>query len=510
MHKSQMTSILNQFPPPPRPGNVTVFEKDGQIIDLPETVTVPVTVAAVEKEYPEVILHNESTNRINLHYENAQLAFLSSEQTLWKRLLNAWYSDGLLNMLEEMAEIKDEAPKWLSSTCKAILSTVEVARSLGSSLFAQSSLSDEEILSTYMHVNNWHKSPIQAIAWHPHVSKVAVALHDDSVRIFYAGNNLCPILKHKLQKQVADLSWQPLSASVLAVACKTCVLIWHVDPTSLAVRPSSGTVQVLHCSSKIPVTSLAWSPDGSHLVSASPKHNCITIWDVPKEKGVALKRSTGGGVSLLSYSPDGSKLFTGTPSKMFRVWETKQWQWENWSNLTGPCTAACWSPGGSVLIFAMDGESALYAVRFTVDGESQGVSAVSTSVLLADVSQVSFASQGGINIRVGGQVKSIVWDETGERLAVMFQSNESESHQCVAVFKSTVHPVMELLPGGFIKGRSGEWAQHIAFQPNFSKGALLSIVWSSGRIGYVPMYFIPAQKIHHQSTVPFGLGFLMD
>jgi len=30
--------------------------------------------------------------------------------------------------------------------------------------------------------------------------------------------------------------YRPQSASVLAVACQSCVLIWHVEPTSLATR----------------------------------------------------------------------------------------------------------------------------------------------------------------------------------------------------------------------------------------------------------------------------------
>ncbi|KAK7009974.1 aladin [Biomphalaria glabrata] len=495
---SALKSILHQFPPPPQHGHMTALEKDGQMMDFPDTLPAPSLI-----DYPEIVLSKESINRTNLRYEKAQLAFLSTGQASWKRFINTGFSEGLFKMMEEITEANDEVPPWISSTCKVIVSLVEAAKTLSMSFFAQSFITDEEIFLKYMHVNNWLKSPIQSIAWHPHVAKAAVALRDDSVHIYYSGNSLSPILKHKLQKQVADLAWQPLSASVLAVACKTCVLVWHVEPTSLAVRPSASTAQVLHCTSQSPVTSLAWSPDGSLLISASPKHNSIIIWDVPKENGVVQKQSTGRGVSFLSYSPDGTKLFTATPSKMFRVWSTKHWQWENWSNLIGPCTASSWSPDGSVLVFAMEGDSALYAVRFPVGGDGDGVSAVSLSVLLADVSPVNYSMHDGSIVRAGGQVKSIVWDGTGERLAVMFETNETGSDQFVAVFKTTIHPLMELLPGGFVKGKSGESAVHIAFMPNCSKGALLSVVWSSGRVGYVPMFFIPAQKIHHRSSANF-------
>ncbi|CAL1547300.1 unnamed protein product [Lymnaea stagnalis] len=496
-----MSSILLQFPPAPRRSHMTIFEQDGQMKDIPESVLGPVVTTP---EYPEIFVQTESASHLNVRYESAQLAFLSHNQASWKRPLHAWYNGGLLNMFEELSQAKPEVPGWLSSTCKAALSVLELLKSLRVTLFSQPALSNEELLLKYSHVSDWHKSPVQAITWHPHVIKVAIALRDDSVHIYYSGTSLQPILKHKLQKQVTDLAWQPLSSSVLAVACQTCILIWNVEPTSLAVRPSASTVQILQYSSHSPVTSLSWSPFGDHLISACPKQASILVWDVPKETYVSLKRSGGGGISYLSYSPDGSKLFTASTSPIFRVWESKNWNWENWANLSGHCTTACWSPDSTVLIFAMEKEPSLFGVRFVESGRGNALSAVNTSVLLADVSQVSLSSGLSEDVRVGGQVKSIVWDETGERVAVMFQPNDLGNNHLVAVFKSTIHPVLELVPGGFVKGRSGESAHHIAFLPGFQNGALLSIVWSSGRVGYVPMFFLPAQQIQHYNTIGFG------
>ena len=50
---------------------------------------------------------------------------------------------------------------------------------------------------------------VRFFAWHPHTVKYAVALHDDSIKVFTAGrNNIMPILKHKLQKGVSQLAWK--------------------------------------------------------------------------------------------------------------------------------------------------------------------------------------------------------------------------------------------------------------------------------------------------------------
>jgi len=360
-------------------------------------------------------------------------------------------------------------------------------------------LSKEEILKKYSQISNCSKSPVKALAWHPHVTKLAVGLRDDSVHVYSAGNSLNPILKHKLQKHVTDLAWKPLSGSVLAVACESCILIWHVEPTSLAVRPSSSSVQILQSPSHSPVTSLAWSPHSSHLVSASPSDNSILVWYVPTETCTQVRKWRGAGITHLTYSPDGTKLLTATTAPLFRVWETHHWQYEAWSQLTGRLAASCWSPDGRVLLFAMEGDSGVYAIRYSEAGDN--VSTADKSILLADVSQVSVCpdSLGG-DVKTGGAIKSIIWDQTGERVAVMFQPDELGNNFLVAVFKATIHPILELLPSGFVKGKAGESAHHIAFQPSFTNGALLSVVWSSGRVGYIPMLFVPLQDLQHRHT----------
>lgn len=52
------------------------------------------------------------------------------------------------------------------------------------------------------------RSPVKAFAWHPHTLKFAYALGDDSIKVHSGTSDLVPTLKHKLQKNVADLAWQ--------------------------------------------------------------------------------------------------------------------------------------------------------------------------------------------------------------------------------------------------------------------------------------------------------------
>ena len=77
----------------------------------------------------------------------------------------------------------------------------------------------------------------------------------------------------------------------------------------------------------MPVTSLAWSPDGRYLAASSSEGNWIHIWDVQKRSLAGkFQRSSFGTQHDLSFSPDG-RFFAvcdglgGT----FNIYDTKEW-----------------------------------------------------------------------------------------------------------------------------------------------------------------------------------------
>ncbi|KFQ86060.1 Aladin, partial [Phoenicopterus ruber ruber] len=226
-----------------------------------------------------------------------------------------------------------------------------------------------------------------------------------------SGSATIPSLKHRLQRNVAAMAWKPLCASILAVACQSCVLV-----------PSSGCAQVLSYPGHGPVTSLAWAPSGELLLSASPVDTALLVWDVSTENCVQLQWFGGGGVTYLAWSPDGSKVLAATPSAVFRVWEAQMWTCERWPTIKGRCQTGCWSPDGSRLLFTVLGESVIYSLSFSeYRGEMQGqVGGSKTASIVADLSETTFDTLYGEE-RIGGEVHSMVWDPTGERLAVIIR-----------------------------------------------------------------------------------------
>ncbi|XP_064408544.1 aladin isoform X1 [Latimeria chalumnae] len=487
---------LSLFPPPMPQGYVTLYELNNELVAASSYETLHRGYQGQGPDLPPVFIRKESLKAHTRLEHSTKAAFIHHQETVWKRSANAWQDAGLSGLLDELTKAPEEVPKWLQTISCFAQAVFRWVSSLHGSLFPHLTLSNEDMIARFSQAIDWAGCPLRAFAWHPHTDKFAVALLDDSIRVYNAKSETIPTLKHRLQKNVAVLAWKPLCASMLAVGCQSCVLVWHVDPSSLSTRPSSGCAQVLSHPGHSPVSSLAWFPTGEKLLSASPVDTAMLVWDVSTENCVPLQRVGGGGVTFLSWSPDGGRVLATTPSAVFRIWETRLWTCERWPTLKGRCQTGCWNPDGSRLLFTVLGESVIYSLVFSgTSGELQGhVGGSKTACIVADLSDATF-EVGDKEVRIGGEVQSMAWDPSGERLAVLLKGAPDipESQTIIAVFKTRNSPIFELLPCGFIQGECNTHPQLISFHPNFSKGALLTVCWSSGRVTHIPFYFVMTQ-----------------
>ncbi|CAI5765387.1 aladin isoform X1 [Podarcis lilfordi] len=506
---------LALFPPPPPPGDITLYEFNNALVSGRSFEKLPLSFQGQLEDLPVLTIPKETLKAHSRQEHSTKPAFIHHRESLWKRCINAWRDVGIAGVLEELAYAEedgdldqemDELPwtdsakelalRWMKAGSRYTLALCCWVSSLHGSFFPHLSLQSEDMIAQFSQAVDWAGCSIRAFAWHPHTSKFAVALLDDSIRVYNASSATIPILKHRLQRNVASVAWKPLCASILAVACHSCVLVWHLDPTSLSTRPSSGCAQVLSHPGHSPVSSLAWAPSGGLLLSASPVDTAMLVWDVSTENCIQLQWFGGGGVTYLAWSPDGSKVLAATPSAVFRVWEVQMWTCEKWPTIKGPCRTGCWSPDGSRLLFTVQGESVIYSLSFLeYSGEQQGqVGGSKTASIVADLSETTFETLYGEE-RIGGEILSMVWDPSGERLAVVIRGNRDapDCRVIVAVFRTRNSPVFELLPCGFLQGEDGAQPQLVAFHPCFKKGALLTVCWSTGKVSHIPFFFVVAQ-----------------
>jgi len=70
----------------------------------------------------------------------------------------------------------------------------------------------------------------------------------------------------------------------------------------------------------LPATAIAFSPDGSHLVTASFEGD-TRVWDTGTGHEVARLRGHTAPVTAMAYSPDGEQLATGAANGAIRLWD---------------------------------------------------------------------------------------------------------------------------------------------------------------------------------------------
>jgi WD40 repeat protein len=73
------------------------------------------------------------------------------------------------------------------------------------------------------------------------------------------------------------------------------------------------------------VTSAAFSPDGSRIVTAS-WDNTARIWDAATAKEIAVLRGHDSLVHSAAFSPDGSRIVTASDDTTARIWDTHHLQ----------------------------------------------------------------------------------------------------------------------------------------------------------------------------------------
>jgi WD40 repeat protein len=83
-----------------------------------------------------------------------------------------------------------------------------------------------------------------------------------------------------------------------------------------------------------PVHCLSFSPDGATLAvgewdTRKPEavlhlyQGCFRLWDFPTSRVFRVLRGHAHGVSALAYSPDGKTLATGDPKGVIRIWPVR-------------------------------------------------------------------------------------------------------------------------------------------------------------------------------------------
>jgi WD40 repeat protein/tRNA A-37 threonylcarbamoyl transferase component Bud32 len=100
------------------------------------------------------------------------------------------------------------------------------------------------------------------------------------------------------------------------------------------------------------VTSVAFSPDGTRIVSGSDDKT-LKLWDVTKGKQTISLGGHAGPVWSVAFSPDGKWIASGSWDKTLRVWDAATGkQSRQLEGHMGGVTSIAWSPDGKQIVSA--------------------------------------------------------------------------------------------------------------------------------------------------------------
>ena len=79
------------------------------------------------------------------------------------------------------------------------------------------------------------------------------------------------------------------------------------------------------CSIKLAVTAVAWSADGTRVVTASADKTA-RVWDARTGQAVGAPLQHQGVVQAVAFSADGTRVVTASDDKTARVWDARTGQ----------------------------------------------------------------------------------------------------------------------------------------------------------------------------------------
>ncbi|AYD89128.1 hypothetical protein D5R93_01985 [Actinomyces lilanjuaniae] len=142
-------------------------------------------------------------------------------------------------------------------------------------------------------------------------------------------------------------------------------LAWSPDGSRILSGSHDGTARVWDAATgrevfaltghSMSVNAVAWSPDGSHLATSSEDHTA-RVWDAATGEHLLTLEVGGEGVGgALAWSPDSTRLLTHFGDAEARIWDTATGQAvRTLAEHTSKVTAVAWSPDRTRVATASD------------------------------------------------------------------------------------------------------------------------------------------------------------
>ncbi|MDQ2714325.1 MAG: protein kinase [Chloroflexota bacterium] len=217
------------------------------------------------------------------------------------------------------------------------------------------------------------------------------------------------------------LGWMLSSAALLTVGGGTGIYFYLRNSTP------AHALYVLRGHSDA-VTSIAWSPDGTRLVSGS-RDKTARLWSGPDTTSTYAGQNAA--ILAVAWRPDGNLLASGGEDQTVQVWNTAGMEQDHFLSMGASVSAISWNPPGSGLLVGTLGDGtydlllngkvtksvsrfSIHAVAFSPDGRSLAIALDNGSVSVINL-QVPHSTR--VYHRHVGAALTVAWSPDGSMLA---------------------------------------------------------------------------------------------
>jgi len=258
-----------------------------------------------------------------------------------------------------------------------------------------------------------HTNTVTAVAISPDGKTLATAGKDKSIRFFdLQTGKRTHVIRH--ESGIWSIGYSGDGKTFAASDDDKTVIVWDTDKWAEKA--------VLKDQFEAPVAMLSLSPDGSLLATFEDGLQVPHVWELPSGKARAVLEGHGDRVNSVAFSPDGFHVATASGDETIRIWEAKA----GIPGLAlrghdGPVFLAVFSPDGKTLLSAGARDKTVrlwdlttYKVKNVMEGHPD---------------EVRFVGYGpnGMKASLSKDGEAKLWDAGGNETASFLWTSENAS-----------------------------------------------------------------------------------